>query len=352
MAAQSKVAKETLKFGQTTTDHLLEVDWSASGGWGKPAIVPYHPFSIDPASSVLHYALECFEGMKAYLDAEGKVRLFRPDKNIERLRASMARLAFPDFEPAAFQACLERLVLEDKDWIPQGDGFSLYIRPTAISTHPYLGVSVSSSVKLYVILCPVGPYYPEGFKPVSLYADAKNVRAWPGGTGHSKIGANYAPSILPQTEAAKKGFSQVLWLFGDQQDVTEVGTMNMFVHWTNESGEKELITPPLDGTILPGVTRDSILALARGWNEFKVSERRFSMPQLAKAASEGRLHEAFGAGTAAVVSPIKLIHWKGQDYKIPITPQGAGPLAHRLWKDITDIQYGRRPHPWSVRIEK
>lgn len=355
-STQTKLPNAELKFGATFSDHMLEIDWTITKGWGAPKISPYHKLELDPACSVYHYALECFEGMKAYVDDKGKARLFRPRKNLERLQDSMHRMCFPSFAEDEFAACLEELVRVDKDWIPRGEGFSLYLRPTAISTHPYLGVGRSTSIKLFVIASPVGPYYPEGFKPVSLFADTVHVRAWPGGTGASKVGANYAPTILPQALAAANGYSQVLWLFGrgDAAEITEVGTMNFFAVLKNDAGEKELVTPPLDGTILPGVTRDSILQLARDWREFKVSERNITIGELTRAINSGRLLEAFGAGTAAVVSPIRNVHYENKDYAVPIDASiGAGPITKRFWDSITGIQYGKLPdkHGWSVVID-
>ena len=317
--------------------------------------MPYQPLSLDPACSVFHYGMCAFEGMKAYRDAAGRIRLFRPDKNMERLSSSMVRLAMPPLDAGGYLACLKRLVALERSWVPDGDGFSLYLRPTVIATQPTLGVGPSSSVKLFTICCPVGPYYPEGFKPVSIYAERDAVRAWPGGVGDRKLGGNYAPTILVQKRAAEKGFSQVLWLVGPELAVTEVGTMNFFVLWRNAAGERELITAPLDGTILPGVTRDSILALARGWGDFKVAEATFTMGELAAALREGRVEEAFGAGTAAVVSPVKALHYDGTDFAVPLgkgagAGAGAGPVTQRFWKELLDIQYGRKEHPWSVVI--
>lgn len=354
-ASAPRVPKEQLLFGKTFTDHMLEIDWTKDGGWAAPKISPMGALDLHPAASSLHYGLQCFEGMKAYVDGDGGVRLFRPDKNMERMNTSCARLFLPAFDGEALTECIKELIKVDRDWIPEGDGFSLYIRPTAISTHPYLGVCAAEASKIFVILSPVGPYYPEGFAPVKLFADNSNVRAWPGGIGYTKSGGNYAPSIGPQTDAAKKGYSQVLWLFGDDDQVTEVGTMNMFTLWINEDGEKELITAPLDdGTILPGVTRDSILELTRGWGEFKVTERNFNMAELTKALDEGRVIESFGCGTAAVVSPIELIAYKGKEYQVPLSAtnpgQPAGDLTQRVWDQITEIQYGKVEHEWSVKV--
>uniref|UniRef100_A0AAV1TLG3 Branched-chain-amino-acid aminotransferase n=1 Tax=Peronospora matthiolae TaxID=2874970 RepID=A0AAV1TLG3_9STRA len=349
-----KLPKEQLQFGKTFTDHMLEVDWALGKGWGKPVIHPYGPISMDPASAVLHYALECFEGMKAYVDPKGRMRLFRPDMNMNRLNRSMNRLLLPTFDGDELIKCLMELVQLDRDWVPQGDGYSLYIRPTGISTQASIGVGTSESAKLFIILSPVGPYYPEGFNPVRLCATDHYIRAWPGGTGGYKVGANYAPGILPQYDANAKGYSQNLWLFGPDHEITEVGTMNLFIHWINEQGEQELITPPLTrGDILPGITRDSILTLTREWNEFQVTEANVNMKQLQKASKEDRVLEIFGSGTAAVVSPVSTINYMDEDLAIPLTGTDgkAGRLAERIWNELSDIQYGRRDHPWSVIVD-
>lgn len=342
--------KNSLVFGREFTDHMLEIEWDQKEGWKTPKIAKYQNISISPAASSLHYALQCFEGMKAYVDESGKVRMFRPEENMKRLNNSAARLRLPTFDESAFLKCVKEFVKVDKEWIPKGKGYSLYLRPTLISTQNTLGVGPAATALLFVIASPVGPYYPSGFKPVRLLADELNVRAWPGGTGAFKLGANYAGGIQPQTEAAAKGFSQILWLFGDQ--VTEVGTMNMFVLWKTKEGKQELVTPPLDGTILPGITRDSILELCKKWGEFEVAERKFTIQEMMEASKEGRLMEAFGAGTAAIVSPIESITYKGQEIKVPIKQElGAGPLAKRILDTILAIQYGEQPSPWSVVVD-
>ncbi|KAF0853044.1 mitochondrial branched-chain amino acid degradation aminotransferase [Andalucia godoyi] len=347
---------ESLVFGRTFSDHMLEVDWTAAGGWGAPRIVPYHNLSISPASSSLHYALQCFEGLKAYVDDQNQIRLFRPEKNMERMISSCARLSLPTFDGKELLESLKKLLVLEKSWIPKARGYSLYIRPTCISTDTTLGVGSPQAAKLFIILSPVGPYYKEGFNPVRLFADDKNVRACVGGTGGYKIGGNYGGTIMPQKQAASKGFAQVLWLYGDRQYVSEVGTMNFFVLWKNEKGERELVTAPLDdGTILPGVVRDSILALARKEHadEMKVSERLFTIADLTKAIDEGRVEECFGAGTAAIVSPVKGIHFAGKDYIVPIDEKlNAGKFTSLLANKIMDIQYGRKPSPWSVVVQE
>jgi branched-chain amino acid aminotransferase len=290
--------------------------------------------------------------MKAYRSSndDSQLRLFRPDMNMKRLANSMDRLAMPgaDFNHQELIECIAELVRIDQRWIPSGEGYSLYLRPTVIATHKFLGVTPPDSVLLYVITSPVGPYYKSGFNPVRLTADTQYVRAWPGGTGGSKVGGNYAATMKPGAEASKKGYSQIVWLFGDE--VTEVGAMNLFFYLINKKTQRlELVTPPLTrGDILPGVTRASILELARSWGEFDVSERFPTMQEIKEAADDNRLLEAFGAGTAAVVSPISCIQYKGQDIEIP----AVGRLTKRVWDEITGIQYGKKEGPpgWSVII--
>ena len=382
---------------------MLEINWNNTSGWETPIIKPYSNLEIDPAASVFHYGLECFEGMKAYKvqkqkqkrkkegssdesddgnttdDREEEIRLFRPELNMNRMNKSMERLYLPKFNNTGFLECIKQLILLDSDWIPTGDGYSLYIRPTGISTHPYIGVGESKYAKLFVILSPVGPYYSEGLlQPIKLYADTSNVRAWPfGGTGNTKIGGNYGPTIKPQIELANsKGYSQILWLFPQLDDtgtgqiehyLTEVGTMNLFIYWINETtGRKELVTAPISrGDILPGVTRQSIIELCQNNNggdefddDFDVIETTITMKQVVKALEDNRLIEIFGSGTAAVITPVSTIHYNNVDYQIPCGDDGiAGDLTLKLYKAITDIQYGRNdnnetgiPHPWSPII--
>jgi branched-chain amino acid aminotransferase len=350
---KQKVAFSELVFGRTFTDHMLEVDWEEGKGWRAPRIIPYQNLSLSPASTGLHYGLQCFEGMKAYKDKDGQIRMFRPDKNMTRMNHSMTRLSMPSITDSdGFLECMKELIRLDESWIPEKEGYSLYIRPTAIGNSPFLGVHASEQVKVYVILSPVGPYYKSGFKPVRLYADTKNVRAWPGGIGNAKVGGNYAPTIHPTQQAAKDhGVSQILWLFGNNHQVAEVGAMNIFfVIKDAVTGEKELVTPTLaGGDILPGVTRDSIIEIAKTWDDIKVSERVINMGEVVQANKEGRLLEAFGAGTAAVISPVKGIIYDGEEIHVP-TGENVGEVAQRLWNTVTGIQYGKIPHPWSVKI--
>jgi len=342
----------TLPFGGVTSDHMMEVDWAISSGFTAPRIVPVHPLSILPTAPALHYGVQCFEGMKAYRGKDGTVRLFRPDKNMARWNRSCERLALPTFDSDAMIACLKKLVEVDQDWVPDKEGFSLYLRPTALGTDNVLSVHPSESALFFIITCPVGPYFKNGFAPVKILAETSFKRAWPGGMGGHKVGGNYAPGMLPQRLAQEAGYAQVLWLFGDEDIVTEVGSMNLFTHWITPEGKEQLITAPLDGTILPGVTRDSILELAREWGDCEVVEGTYTMPEVAKAAAEGRLLEVFGAGTAAVISPVELIGYKGEDIKVPCGADGkVGPLAAKIHKTLTDIHYGRTEfRGWSVPI--
>ncbi|KAJ6002856.1 Branched-chain-amino-acid aminotransferase [Penicillium sp. IBT 35674x] len=341
-----------LVFGKTFTDHMISIEWTAEDGWHTPRIVPYQNLSLDPSTCVFHYAFECFEGMKAYKDKTGGTRLFRPNKNMERLNKSSARIALPKFDGDELVKLIGEFVKLEDRFIPDARGYSLYLRPTMIGTQKTLGVGPPGSALLFVIASPVGPYYPTGFKAISLEATDYAVRAWPGGVGDKKLGANYAPCILPQLEAASRGFQQNLWLFGEEEYVTEVGTMNLFIALKNkETGKKELITAPLDGTILEGVTRDSVLALARerlepqGW---VISERKIRMADVAEAAEEGRMIEVFGAGTAAIVSPVRNISYRGKLVDCGLKKEEeAGEIALQMKNWIESIQHGDEAHEWS-----
>jgi branched-chain amino acid aminotransferase len=343
---KQKTPNEKLIFGKQFTDHMLEIEWEESKGWGNPRIVPYHNLSLAPSCSALHYAIQCFEGMKAYSNGKEQF-LFRPDMNARRLNRSCARLGLPTFDEKEFVKVIAQLVYTERSWIPQEKGYSLYIRPTVISTEDLLGVLPPKKALLYVILSPVGPYFRTGFAAVKLLADPRYVRAFPGGTGHVKLGANYGPTILPQIEAAKKGYSQVLWLFGENYEISEVGTMNIFFYIRNEKGEDELVTAPLNDTVLPGVTRDTILNITKNEWGMNVSERIFTMKDLTTCIVENRIHEAFGAGTACVVSPVKAISFKGEEFAIPVPEKG---LAVKLMNHILGIQYGEIPSPYRVRV--
>ncbi|QLG75103.1 hypothetical protein HG535_0H04300 [Zygotorulaspora mrakii] len=344
---------DELVFGQTFTDHMLTIEWTKAKGWDVPEIKPYGNLSLDPSACVFHYAFELFEGLKAYKTSDNKITLFRPDMNMKRMNKSAARICLPTFDSDQLIALIGKLIEQDKHLVPEGKGYSLYIRPTLIGTTAGLGVSTPDRALLYVLTSPVGPYYKTGFKAVKLEATDYATRAWPGGVGDKKLGANYAPCILPQLEAAKRGYQQNLWLFGPEKYITEVGTMNVFFAFKNsKTGKKELVTAPLDGTILEGVTRDSVLSLARenlDPNEWEVNERYYSINEVAEKAEKGELLEAFGSGTAAVVSPIKEIGWQGKDINVPLLPgEQSGPLTKKVAQWIADIQYGRKTKDnWS-----
>lgn len=337
-----------ITFGECLSDHMLVIDYTEEHGWDAPRIHPRRALSIPPASSALHYGLEVFEGMKAYRCDDGSVQMFRPYENMKRFYKSSGRLSLPYFDKDEVLKCIAELVRIEQDWIPEQDSCSLYIRPTMISTEPSLGVKPPSAASLFVITGPVGPYFKTGaFNPVSLLADPQFVRAWPGGVGDCKAGGNYGPTIYAQKIAQSKGCSQCLWLYKDE--VTEVGTMNIFMHWINEDGVDELITPDLNGLILPGITRDSLLRIAREWDEFQVTEKPFTIQQLQKAVVEGRVKEMFGAGTACVVCPVDKILWN--DEFMDVESKSGFPLAQRFYKELTDIQYGRIEHPWRYLVD-
>jgi len=339
------------------------IPWSQSTGWQAPQIQPYGPLQLDPSVTVLHYAQTLFEGMKAYRDDKGKVTLFRPDMNMKRMNRSAARIALPTFDGEALLDCIKALIRLDAHWIPQAAGHSLYIRPTLIGTQRAIGVTPPNEALLFVICSPVGPYYPTGFKPVSLMATTEYIRAAPGGTGGYKLGANYAPGVVPQKEAAKLGYSQNLWLWGPEHYLTEVGTMNMFIVLRQDDGKTELVTPPLDDMILPGVTRDSVLALARDHasgkskikgipDELIVSERKITMGEVKEKAKKGQVIEMFGAGTAAIICPVDKIGYLGEDIHVPAGEKGIGDIANGFLQEIVGRQVGRIPSEWSVIVSE
>lgn len=343
-----KPAWDKLLFGHHCSDHMIKVRWTKADGWDTPTIVPVHNFSMHPYSKVFHYAQELFEGMKAYRGPDKRIRLFRPDMNMKRMRQSAARLCLPDFDGDELIEIMKQLLQIDESWVPPIEtNASMYIRPTLMGTEPTLGVQPSNEAMLFVVMGPVGPYFSTSqVKPVSLMANPKYVRAWPGGSGDSKLGSNYAPTLKAQQEALKRGHQQVLWLYGDDHQLTEIGTMNIFLFSKRRDGTLELATPPLtEGLILPGVTRFSLMDLARSYGEFDIVERVIRMQEVEDLIAEGRLLEIFGAGTACVVSPIGEIGFEGKTLTIP-PPK----LSLRLLKELTDIQYGLKPHPWSVVV--
>ena len=343
---KEKPSDETrLVFGKVFSDHMFMMDYEQGIGWKDPRIVPYQELRLDPAAMVLHYGQGIFEGLKAYRCRDGRIHLFRPKKNMERFNKSAQRMCMPEI-PVDFQLqVLTELLKLDVDWIPRSIGSSLYIRPTMIATEPALGVRPAHNYLYYIITGPVGAYYPEGFKPVKIYVTDEYVRAVRGGVGEVKTMANYAASIYAAEIAKKEGFTQVLWLDAiEKRYVEEVGTMNIFFRIKDE-----LITPALTGSILPGITRDSVIQLARHWG-IKVVERRISIDEVIEAADSGEMLEAFGTGTAAVISPVGEIRYKGRDHRIQ--NGRVGEWSRRFYEEIVGIQYGEREDifGWIYRL--
>ncbi|CAD8080949.1 unnamed protein product [Paramecium sonneborni] len=339
-----------MTFGAFHTDHLLEIDWSEKMGWSRPQIVPFKSFSVHPFAACLHYAIECFEGAKAYRGPNNSIRTFRLNCNMYRMKQSAKRLSLPDFDGAELERCIEQLLKVDRDWIPDRQGFSCYIRPTLIATEEALGVRASSRAKLFVVLCPVGPYFPSGLKPVRVFCNTSTIRSAPGGVGGFKVAGNYAPTVLPLKEVQKIGFHQNLWMLPDGL-VQEMGVCNLFFFQKNQQGEKELVTPILDGTILPGIMRDSILEITRGMGKFKVIEKKLYIQEVIESIESGRMIEMFGSGTAVSIQPIEAIGYDDKIYEIKYdTKLNAGELSQELFDLLTKIQTGGEEHKWIKSI--
>ncbi|MGM8212388.1 branched-chain amino acid aminotransferase [Virgibacillus sp. W0430] len=337
---KAKPQTDQLEFGRVFTDHMFIMDYSSESGWHDARIVPYEPLTIDPAAMIFHYGQSVFEGLKAYITPTGEAQLFRPEKNMERLNRSNDRLCIPRIDESFAIEAIKQLVSIDKEWIPTSEGTSLYIRPFIISTEPYLGVAPSNHYKFIVILSPVGAYYKEGINPVKIAVENKFVRAVKGGTGEAKTGGNYAAGLMAQELVANKGFAQVLWLDGvEKKYIEEVGSMNVFFKINGE-----VITPALNGSILEGVTRNSVIQLLKSWN-VPVTERKISMEEIYDAHKQGSLEEAFGSGTAAVISPIGQLTWDEQD--LVINEGKTGKTAKRVYDTLTAIQYGKEEDPFN-----
>jgi len=328
-----KPDENKLGFGTIFTDHMFNMDYSVEKGWHNPRIEPYGPISMDPSTMVLHYGQGVFEGLKAYRNKNGGIQLFRPQENFKRLNHSNRKLCIPELDEAFALEALKQLLTVEQDWVPSQPGTSLYIRPTILAMDPFLGVRASFTYRFFIILSPVGAYYAEGFNPVKIMVTKDHVRAVRGGVGDTKTLGNYAASLLAGDEAHKAGYTQVLWLDGvELKYVEEVGAMNIFFVI-----DDELITPMLSGSILPGITRNSVLELGQAWG-LKVSERKISIDEVMDAHASGHLKEIFGSGTAAVISPVGEL--KYGDKVITVGDGQVGPLAHRLFEAIQDIQYG------------
>lgn len=342
---KAKPDPDKLGFGNYFSDHMFIMDYTEGKGWHDPRIVPYGPISYEPSIMVFHYGQSIFEGLKAYRTDKGEVVLFRPDENMKRLNASCDRLCIPRIDEDFAIKALKQLINVDIDWVPSQEGTSLYIRPFIIATDPYLGVRPSYTYQFIIITGPVGAYYKEGINPVKIYVETNYVRAVIGGLGQTKASANYAASLKAQEVAKKKGYTQVLWLDGiEKKYVEEVGTMNVFFVIGDE-----VVTPALNGSILPGITRKSCIELLRHWG-VKVSERRISMEEIYEANEKGQLREAFGTGTAAVISPIGELNWN--DKKIVLNDGKIGELSQKLYDNLTGIQYTKVPDPfnWVTKV--
>ena len=335
---KSKPDDNKLGFGSFFTDHMFNMDYTPDKGWYNPRIEPYGPIVLDPATMVLHYGQGVFEGLKAYRTDAGGIQLFRPWDNIKRLNRSAQRLCIPEVDEEFLLNALKQLISLEKDWVPHAPETSLYIRPTIIATDPFLGVRASNTYRLFIILSPVGAYYPEGFNPIKIWVTKDYVRAVRGGVGETKTLGNYAASLLAGNEAHEEGYTQVLWLDGiEQKYLEEVGSMNIFFVIGGE-----IITPALNGSILPGITRDSVIKLANHWN-MPVSEKLISINELLQSNKDKSLSEIFGSGTAAVISPVGEIKYGDNVYQVG---DGlVGPTANKLYKAITDIQYGQAEDP-------
>ena len=334
--------ESNLGFGDIFTDHMFLMDYEKGRGWFDPRVEPYGNLSIDPGAMAIHYGQEIFEGLKAYRGKDDGIYLFRARENFKRFNRSAARVCMPEVDIDLCMEGMKKLILLEKAWVPRSEGTSLYIRPTMLATEPHLGVRPSHNYIFFIIVVPVGAYYKEGLNPIKIYVEDKYVRAAAGGTGESKTAGNYAASLLAAEEAKEKGFTQVLWLdAAARKYVEEVGTMNMFFVI-----DDEVITAPLTGSILPGVTRDSAIRLVKDWG-LKVSERSLAIDEVIDAAKDGRLKEAFGTGTAAVISPVGQITFKGKHH---IVSDGKmGELSQRLYNEIVGIQYAEKEDPYGWR---
>lgn len=335
-----------LGFGRYFTDHFFATEYTPLNGWHLTRIEPMRPLFIDAAAICLHYGQEVFEGLKAYRGRDDAIYLFRSQKNAERLQKSCERLMMKTIDVEMFDRAVKMMVLLERDWIPRDPSCSLYIRPTLIATDPFLGVRPGEEYAFFVIVGPVGAYYPEGFDPVSIWVSEEDVRAVKGGLGEAKTAANYAHSLCAQQKAAKLGYTQVLWLDAiEHRWVEEVGTMNIFFRIKDE-----LITPPLAGTILPGVTRDSVITIAKKWG-VEVKERPISIEEVVELAQTGDLREAFGTGTAAVISPVGVLSHKGKE--VVINNNRTGELAQKLYDYLTKVQRGliEDEFGWTERID-
>ena len=342
---KNKPDQKNLGFGKYFTDHMFLLNYETGKGWHDARVVPYGPLQLDPSTMVFHYAQEVFEGMKAYRTPDGGVQLFRPYDNARRMNDSCERLCIPKIPEDLFVEGVKALVKTDADWVPTEPETSLYIRPFVIATDASLGVHASHTYIFCVICSPVGAYYAEGINPVKIYVESEDVRAVKGGTGYTKCGGNYAASIRAGERAAESGYAQVLWLDGvERKYIEEVGSMNVLFKI-----DGKVVTPKLTGSVLPGITRRSCLELLRSWG-YEVEERLISAEELFAAGESGKLEEAWGSGTAAVISPVGEMGW--EDKHVVINGGKIGELTQRLYDTLTGIQWGKieDSYGWTVKV--
>ncbi|MDR0570319.1 MAG: branched-chain amino acid aminotransferase [Clostridiales Family XIII bacterium] len=342
---KQKPDPDTLEFGTVFTDHMFLMDYNKSSGWHDGRIVPYGPISLDPAAAVLHYSQTMFEGLKAYRAKDGSIQLFRPDMNAKRTTLTNARLCIPPIDEDLFVNAIKAIVDFDREWTPNKENTSLYVRPFIFANEAFLGVRPAEQFIFVIILSPVGSYYKSGLAPTKIFVEDEYVRAVAGGTGFAKIGGNYAMSLKSQEKAHAHGFSQVLWLDGvERKYVEEIGTSNAFFVIGGE-----IFTAPLTGSILPGITRDSVITLLREWG-FPVREERFSIQDIYDAHEKGQLDEVFATGTATVISPVGLMRWSGRE--IIVNNGNIGHLSQKLYDEISGIQTGliEDRHGWIQKV--
>ncbi|MBR5236766.1 MAG: branched-chain amino acid aminotransferase [Clostridia bacterium] len=333
-APKAKPPVDSLGFGKIFTDHMFVMDYAVDKGWHDPQIIPYGPLALDPSCATLHYGQAVFEGLKAYKGADGNILLFRPYDNMNRINESNERLCIPKIDVDFAVEAIKTLVELDQEWIPNGEGTALYIRPFIFATDPFLGVHPAATYKFIVILSPVGAYYKEGLNPVKIYVEDEYVRAVRGGMGFSKTAGNYAASLKAQEEAEKKGYTQVLWLDGvERKYIEEVGAMNIFFKI-----DGKVVTPALNGSILAGITRNSCLKVLNAMG-IDAKEARISIQEVYEAYENGKLEEVFGTGTAAVISPVGELCWAGK--KMIINNNEIGPVSQMLYDTITGLQSGK-----------
>jgi branched-chain amino acid aminotransferase len=337
--------ENNLVFGKQFTDRMFVMEYDTGKGWHSARIQPYAPFIMDPAAMVLHYSQEIFEGLKAFRRPDSSIALFRPADNVSRFNRSARRMCMPEVDEQFFLDSMLELIRLESDWVPRSEGTSLYIRPTMIATEPMLGVRPADQYLCYIILCPVGAYYKGGIAPVKIWISDHYVRAAEGGTGEAKTGGNYAASLYAAREAALKGFDQVLWLDAKEKKyVEEVGSMNMLFLY-----DGKIVTSPLHGTVLDGITRRSVLTLVKEQG-YEIEERALSVDEIMEGAENGRLQEAFGAGTAVVISPVGSFCYR--DRCVQVGDGQPGRLTMALYQQLTSIQYGKQPdsHDWITLV--